>query len=378
MAAAGYDRILLLSDDAFPIYPPATLQDILSREEEFITANRIAKGSEFDRRYTDFFCYDHPATSPRVRNHYSPRIDEAFIAKISDLISLRAEGKVALDVYHGSQFWCLSALTLEKVLHRCRTDPRLCRSFEFSCLPDELMFQSIIGNYLPEVKPAGSVMFADFSLGHGPLVYSSFAELPHAVSPSNTFLRKLSPSATAFASEARARLEAGHTLLLHVPAHELVCYPQLADGGENPIYMLKLTAPGDAAATGETSVAGRMWHGLEKLGNVPYRWTASSQIEWRMQHSPPVPCTLRVVIPLVMCMASEHRRNCQLVFNGRTAPLNPAGGNLVADIEVDVPIESQKIILSTPPVVSPADLWGKADRRKLGLAIPVEVKSVMA
>ena len=144
---AAYDRYVLISDDAIPIRPAADLQALYQTDTDFIELNRQPEGSEYHRRYADFFFLDHPATAVRRPGYLLlAKLDDRFFAKTAEIAALQQRGKKAIEVYWGSQFWSLTAKTVELVEAAIADDEHLVRSFEFAAIPDELLFQSVIGN----------------------------------------------------------------------------------------------------------------------------------------------------------------------------------------------------------------------------------------
>jgi hypothetical protein len=192
-----YERYLLISDDSLPIRTAIELREMMNVEVDRISVLAAREGSTFWNRYWGWFYFDHDATQPRGGSLH--QIDDALIVKMDELKALRRRGKHRITVFHGSQFWCITAATVDAVVRICDTDPFLCRSFEFAALPDELMFQSICGNFLGEGRSfAGSPVWADFSRGHGPLTYSSEGELPNDLDRQYAFVRKADPKAAEF------------------------------------------------------------------------------------------------------------------------------------------------------------------------------------
>jgi hypothetical protein len=204
-AASQYDRYVLISDDALPTRAPRELRSMIHADVDRITVQCAPEHTTFWDRYHGFYYFDHDATQPRGRP--LTEIDEALVRKIRQLEWLRWRGKAPITVYFGSQFWCLTAETMDEILTICEQRPTLCPSFEFAALPDELMFQSICGNYLSEGRVfAGSIMWADFSKGHGPLVYSCKDDLPTDLAEQYAFARKADPQATQFLADHCAEL----------------------------------------------------------------------------------------------------------------------------------------------------------------------------
>jgi hypothetical protein len=169
---ASYDRYILVSDDAIPIHPAPALRALHENEVDFIELNLQQEGSEFHKRYAGFFFLDHSATAAMRQGHrLLTELDARFFEKMAEIMTLRQSGKAALDVYWGSQFWSLTAGTVEFVLDAIAADRRRAQSFEFSAISDELLFQSLIGNAQSDRQIESGPMYADWYVEQGPRVY---------------------------------------------------------------------------------------------------------------------------------------------------------------------------------------------------------------
>jgi hypothetical protein len=207
---AGYERLVLISDDSFPLLPPASLRELLAAPLDRISCNAVHEGHEFWHRYAEFWMFDHPATNPRG---YWPRyIDDGLIATLKEIEVLKRRGKPRLRVHHGSQFWCLQASTARALLSFL-DNSEIRDAFRFAALPDELMFQSLIGNHMPSLRRADGPLFADFSKPVGPVVYRSFSDLPEVLPGHIAFIRKISSDAGALARDMAMRLLAGERVI---------------------------------------------------------------------------------------------------------------------------------------------------------------------
>jgi hypothetical protein len=207
---AGYERLVLISDDSFPLLTPASLRELLAAPLDRISCNAVHEGHEFWQRYAEFWMFDHPATNPRG---YWPRyIDDGLIATLKEVEVLKRRGKPSLRVHHGSQFWCLQASTARALLGFL-DNSEIRDAFRFAALPDELMFQSLIGNHMPSLPRADGPLFADFSKPVGPVVYRSLADLPEVLPGHIAFIRKIAPDALALTRDMTARLLSGERVI---------------------------------------------------------------------------------------------------------------------------------------------------------------------
>jgi Core-2/I-Branching enzyme len=360
-AAAGpYEKYVLLSDDSFPVLPPAQLAAHFDNPRDQVTLVRQPLESPFDRRYREFFCYDHQTTTPRPFGPRTGLIDEDLERRVAQIAVLRRIGKKALQVYHGSQFWALTAATAELVTRTAQNDWQLAKSFEYGALPDELMIQSILGNYQLQQDQHTGPVYADFSIPEGPRIISTLASLPVDLQPPHVFVRKISPNAPELLDQMSAHLRAGLTIHgLDPQAHTARTNPAVIVG-DSVLYRL--------AAPGAYSVPDPAWHGIESFGGRTYRWTALDEVTWALPGLPQACGKIRFVITPIIESRVEFRQGCRLSFAGQTLPLQLQEGSLTAEFAYSNSAATQ-VILRTPKLRSPQEAAGKPDTRKLGLSI---------
>jgi hypothetical protein len=357
-AAGPYDKYLLISDDSFPVVPPDQLRDRLSGDADLITAVRQDRASYIYDRYYDFYCFDHVTTSIRG----GPRtgiVDVALENKIAEIAVLRRIGKKSIDVYWGSQFWALGKDSVDLVLRLAADDRHLAKSFEYAALPDELMVQSIIGNYTTHEALTTGPVYADFSQEGGPRVMATLAEVPLDLQPSHLFLRKIAPGATELLDAMMARLRAGKRIDGR-GARGAPIGRREKDAAGREWLTLRLCAP--------TGSAGDGWHGLESFGGRVYRWTGAEKIEWCFNEISLPPGRIRFVITPVIDSGPAFLAQCQLSFAGETRRLDLRDGVLSAAFEHQA-VSPLRVVLTTPRPISPREARGFDDDRRLGLSI---------
>lgn len=135
-AAHGFDRLLLLSGQDYPIKPRRYLKAFLERQEdqEFIESFPLTspnKWSEHTGPYKDLNRILHWHMNFRSRFVHIP-IRRALPAR------LRPHG--------GSQWWCLSRPCIEYLHSFIQDNPRVLEYFRHSFIPDELFFQTLVSN----------------------------------------------------------------------------------------------------------------------------------------------------------------------------------------------------------------------------------------
>ncbi len=189
MKTAHYDRFTLVSDDSFPLMSGAVLQAYLQNSYDRVSIRKLTPNDNFMSRYTNYFYLDHPASALRGRPIETARIDEQFLYHMRKIEDLRKTGKKQIGVYYGSQWWSLSRGSMDIILNQMASDPHLMESFRYSAVPDELLFPTLIGNFIPHSNFRGSLMFVDWSKDPKPYVFKNYEEVK-SIGSTHAFARK--------------------------------------------------------------------------------------------------------------------------------------------------------------------------------------------
>ena len=115
-------RFILVSDDTFPLLPPASLSRFFQDPVERIMLRKLDADDPFMERYTKFFFLDHRATALHGRAAERSDMDAELFAEMEGCRLLMAKGKVAQNIYYGSQWWALTRETCEHLLNVIRDD----------------------------------------------------------------------------------------------------------------------------------------------------------------------------------------------------------------------------------------------------------------
>ena len=354
----NYDKFLLISDDSFPAFPARDLAGHFATATDQITVREQAPHSPYWRHYQGFFCHDHPATTARQWHGFDPitarEVDFDLVLKISEIAGLQRDGKKKLSVFFGPQFWALTRNSVELVLQATR-DAHLMKSFEYSALPDELFFHSILGNYGGLAYAESAPVYADHS-GGGPRTISGDDSLPLDLNPPHAFIRKIAPEAAGFIDTIAGRLRQGLSIWGHRPGAALGAISWIDNGGQ-AIRKVRLCAP-------EEGLPG--WHGLELLWGRRYRWTATSRLSWDVC-LPADPGLTRFVVTTATAAPWDWVVGCRLAVGGEVRPVAVDGGELRADFEG---LSGPTVVeLLTPEPREPPPWY--PDKRHLGLAVAV-------
>jgi hypothetical protein len=195
-AAKRYDRYLFLTEDSTPLRSVDELTERLSQDLEYI---EISDGTPFRARYEGFYCWDCDAMNPRVISSQDWSVDgwnmksvtPELERQIARMAQLRARGKARVArLWYGYGYWALSAAAITTLLNRHQSDEHLRESFEFSAIPEEQYYHTILreSSHAMQTSP---FMFMDFSGDPRPFVYRTRQELARLRKRPHLFARKI-------------------------------------------------------------------------------------------------------------------------------------------------------------------------------------------
>lgn len=177
IAHGQYDRYVLVSDDTFPIVPGERLLRLLSEDLDRVMLRKLEPSDPFSARYTGFYHFDHPASALQGRPIESAAIDDEFLADLVAIQELKKHGKKLIDVYYGSQWWAITASTMTTILQKLDADRHLFASFKYSAVPDELLFQTLVGNYVDRSRVRSGIVYVEWAKDPRPYIFKSVAEI---------------------------------------------------------------------------------------------------------------------------------------------------------------------------------------------------------
>ena len=128
---------------------------------------------------------------------------------------------------------------------------------------------------------------------------------------------------------------------------------------DNAVHLHTLAAPGpDLGAPG--------WHGIEQRGSRMFRWSMISELAWPEieLHSG----INMIQIPFLMSICDDFAERCSVAVDGKKLATRIERRRVIGEIAVSRP-RMCRVALITPPPLSPHDLRGTPDTRKLGLAV---------
>jgi core-2/I-Branching enzyme len=188
-----YDRYIYITEDTAPLVHGRALLRLLAEDIELFTANLISE-DWVRRRYDGFFYYDGRPINPRLDNQEDKEITSEFLHGIGRLTALRERGKYPLkDLYHGPAYFALTAKAIMELLYVCHNNEHLTTSFEFSAIPEEQYFQTILGNSANNYVFRPCILM-DMSGDPRPFIYHTASELQILSTRGVPFARKIAAS----------------------------------------------------------------------------------------------------------------------------------------------------------------------------------------
>ncbi len=199
-----YDRLLYLTEDSVPLLPLGELLVRLAEDIEYIELTRTQPPdgepyhpstqeflNEVEHRFAGFYCYDCDAMNYRYSDYRDWIVTPVMEIQIARLARLRKRGKKRLPgLWHGPAYWALSAAAAKEILTLHRRDVELRESFEFSAIPEEQYYHTILGNS-PLRRDCAPFMLMDFTREPRPFVFHTADELAELQKHPYLFARKV-------------------------------------------------------------------------------------------------------------------------------------------------------------------------------------------
>ena len=186
---APFDRLVLMSDDSFPLRSVSAMKASLRTDQLWIGQHT----PDWARQRYDSFCFfDSEATNPKNHHLLERNFGGDDFAAIRRMEALQRSGKkVVPTIYFGSQWWCLTADAAQHVLAVHERDVHQRQSFQFSVIPDEHYIQTIIGveQGLWRIRP--TLMHFDLFRKPKPFVFDNIADMEAALASKRLLVRKV-------------------------------------------------------------------------------------------------------------------------------------------------------------------------------------------
>jgi hypothetical protein len=185
---------VLISDDSFPLHDENTIINKLIECPNRVFMHPVAEKISYPR-YDNFYFPDANFSSTRHLPAEERVVTVNNVESLERLKKLILRGKYfPIKLHTGSQWWSLSRKVLDYCIGRLESDLWLEESFEFSMIPDEMVFQTLAAEILKNTANgycyAEGMMFADFSKLHKPDKYFSISDFPSKINSDKLFIRK--------------------------------------------------------------------------------------------------------------------------------------------------------------------------------------------
>ncbi len=146
---------------------------------------------------------------------------------------------------------------------------------------------------------------------------------------------------------------------------------QILAGFGSPYAWLRLDAPtATSARAPQRARQTEAWHSVEQSGGLRFRWTRNSRIEWHAVLPEVRPLQMTINVPFVNQITPDFANACRIKIGRQSLTGKLCADALVFETTLSR-ATSSGVVLHTPDPVSPHELRGAPDDRRLGLAIPV-------
>jgi len=183
-----YDFFIIISDDSLPIVSAQEFRKKIDLNIDYVSAN--AASAEFKLRYDNFYMFDSEATQPRWLPPSARTFSADALTRVGRLEALRRIGKKPIPTpFYGSQWMALTATSVEYIIDSWSKDDWLRESFEFSEVPDEGYFHTILShNNCLFTQP---LIHVEWTGNSPPRVFNNIEEIAKINFDGALFVRKI-------------------------------------------------------------------------------------------------------------------------------------------------------------------------------------------
>lgn len=167
-----FDYLILISGSDYPLKSASYINDYFSQRvgTEFI--NLVEMPNQEVSKLLDRLYKYQPQTL--YNNSFYRTANRILSAVINNVLGWKRDYKKVLGnlkPYAGSQWWALSADACHYILSFVETNPKIVKFFNNTLTPDEIFFQTIIGNSQFRTKVAMNLTFTEWeSVEHPELI----------------------------------------------------------------------------------------------------------------------------------------------------------------------------------------------------------------
>lgn len=172
----GFDRLLLLPEDAYPIKSPEQIQSVLADHGNQVDRHLIDPQSDLFGRISQTFLLDFPAGAVHGgRADLDRFVDAGLAARLGAVqasVRMKRDAVFPWPYAKGAQSWCLDAPTVDRMMSFLVAVPAFAEWFAFSSMPEEAFFQTLAGIIGDESILNTSPVHTEWGRNPSPFVYS--------------------------------------------------------------------------------------------------------------------------------------------------------------------------------------------------------------
>lgn len=187
------ENFCLISDDTFALHEPSKVLNFIKNQPNRIECFSINNSNRYER-YNKYYFFDSDMSSARWLPTERRNVDDDDLNNFFRLMAEYQRGKYVIkDIRGGSQWWSMSRKVLTHCIEEIVRNEHLRFSFEFSAIPDEMLFQTLAHDYMHinNINYMSTPMIADFTKDPKPYVYTDVKSMPFGTDE-KLFIRKIS------------------------------------------------------------------------------------------------------------------------------------------------------------------------------------------
>jgi hypothetical protein len=185
--------VILISGDTYPIKSREELLSFCGRPGDKIQYEVFPPGSETYQRIARNYLAEYRLGALRPTEMLERYVTNDLLAELHDLDraqEIKVNTEFPWAYAKGSQWWCLTRHTVELAIHLARTHHSLLDWFQFSAIPDESFFHTIVANFVAEPPASWGPVYTVWDRNPRPYVFSSVDDLALLGETSLPFARK--------------------------------------------------------------------------------------------------------------------------------------------------------------------------------------------
>lgn len=168
--ADGFDRLVFLSEGCYPCRPLKDLKQRMAVTSEFMPIRRMSDAEPFMERYAQYHLMDAEALSPRGRTPTPIRMAAQALLRQFLTDERLSPPPFSHPVFFASTWWALSRAAATHIVSEMRNNAYWKQRFQYTRIPEEVVFSTIIGNSEFARHCVGTLHYLDWTANPGPKV----------------------------------------------------------------------------------------------------------------------------------------------------------------------------------------------------------------